>query len=253
MGFPGELSSAVAEHKISLFHKEPESRLSQDEAGISRVTRSKGEARIHYDRLSRWYDVMAGFWERRFREFGLLRLEVAENDVVLEIGFGTGHGLVFLGRSVRFNPIFGLDISKGMCRQARKRTQNAGLSERIRLTRGDGARLPYKSGRFDAVFISFTLELFDTPEITEVLSECARVLRDGKRLGVVALSKKSMSGGAIRAYEWAHRVFPCSLDCRPIYAQDVVEKAGFCILDIALRKNLAFPVEIVVAQKGAPR
>jgi len=64
-----------------------------------------------------------------------------ESDVVLEIGFGTGRGLVFLGSSGRSGHIFGVDISKGMCWQARKRIQKAGLSKRIRLTLGDGARL----------------------------------------------------------------------------------------------------------------
>ena len=225
--------------------------MSQNEAGISRVTRSKGEARVHYDRLNRWYDILAGFWERPFRELGLRRLGEREGEVVLEIGSGTGRGLVSLANSRLSRRIFGLDISKRMCRQARKLIQKAGLSKRISLTLGDGARLPFKNERFDAIFVCFTLELFDTPEISLVLSECARVLREGKRLCVVSLSKKSMSGGAIRAYERAHRMFPRTLDCRPIYAQVAVENAGFRILDCALRKNLGFPVEIVVAQKSA--
>lgn len=225
--------------------------MSQDENGISRVTRSKDAARVHYDRLSRGYDVLAGFWERQFREFGLRQLGAMESDVILEIGFGTGRGLVFLGSSGRSGHIFGVDISKGMCRQARKRIQKAGLSKRIRLTLGDGARLPFKNDRFDAVFLSFTLELFDTPEIPDVLSECARVLREGKRLCVVALSKKRMSDGVVRAYEWAHRIFPRSLDCRPIFTQETVQKAGFHILDVTLIKNLGLPVEIVIARKGS--
>ncbi|MCJ7729553.1 MAG: hypothetical protein MUO27_06725, partial [Sedimentisphaerales bacterium] len=55
--------------------------------------------------------------------------------------------------------------------------------------------------------------------------------------------------GTGRAYEWAHRTFPRSLDCRPIFAQEAVQKAGFQILDYALMKNLGLPIEIVVAQK----
>jgi demethylmenaquinone methyltransferase/2-methoxy-6-polyprenyl-1,4-benzoquinol methylase len=223
----------------------------QAEEGISRVSRSKDAARVHYDRLSRGYDVLAGFWERAFREFGLRKLGVRESDIVLEIGFGTGRGLVSLGSSRRSSQIFGVDISHGMCRQARKKIQKAGLSERVRLVRGDGARLPFKNDRFDVVFVCFTLELFDTPEIPDVLSECARVLREGKRLCVVALSKKRMSGWVGRVYEWAHRIFPRSLDCRPIFVQEAVQKAGFHILDITLKKNLGLPVEIVVARKGA--
>jgi len=59
-----------------------------------------------------------------------------------------------------------------------------------------------------------------------------------------------MSAEVGKAFEWAHRTFPRSLDCRPIFAQEAVQKAGFQILDYALMMNLGLPIEIVVAQKG---
>jgi demethylmenaquinone methyltransferase/2-methoxy-6-polyprenyl-1,4-benzoquinol methylase len=64
------------------------------------------------------------------------------------------------------------------------------------------------------------------------------------------LSQKGISAGAGRAYEWAHRTFPRSLDCRPIFAREAVLKAGFHILEYALMMNLGLPIEIVVARKG---
>ena len=38
-------------------------------------TRPRREARATYDRLSRWYDLLAGPWERPFREAGLQKLD----------------------------------------------------------------------------------------------------------------------------------------------------------------------------------
>ena len=55
--------------------------------------------------------------------------------------------------------------------------EQAGLAERVDLRCGDAAQLPFETDFFDVVFMAFTLELFDTPEIPKVLSECKRVLK----------------------------------------------------------------------------
>ena len=41
--------------------------------------------------MSRSYDLFAGAFEKRLRNKALARLGIAEGEVVLEIGFGTGH------------------------------------------------------------------------------------------------------------------------------------------------------------------
>jgi len=220
--------------------------------GISRVQRSKAEAKEAYNRMSRWYDLLAGSSEQKLLQIGWEQLAVTEGEVVLEIGFGTGHALVALAQAAGDSgKVFGIDISEGMLRVARETLETAGLAERVELRLGDAAHLPLEDHSFDGVFMSFTLELFDTPEIPVVLAECQRVLRSGGRLAVVAMSKKGESGLMSRLYEWAHRQFPKYVDCRPIFVQKALEEAGFQVIDSELRSMWGLPVEIMVAKDSS--
>lgn len=93
------------------------------------------------------------------------------------MGFGTGHGLKDAAESVGVaGCIVGLELSSGMVRAARRRLEEADLIYRVNLCLGDAGVLPFRDGAFDAAFMGFTLELFDTPEIPCVLGEIRRVL-----------------------------------------------------------------------------
>ena len=218
---------------------------------ISRVLRTKEEVRAAYDRMSQWYDVLAGSSERKFVQMGLEKLAAAEGEVVLEIGFGTGHALVALAQAVgELGKVCGIDISEGMHAQAQKTVEKAGVAERVELRIGDAAQLPFEDDFFDAILMSFTLELFDTPEIPVVLAQCWRVLRGGGRLAVVAMSKQGDGGSMLRLYEWAHKRIPKYVDCRPIYTQHSLEEAGFQVVEASVESMWGLPVEIVVAKKA---
>lgn len=214
---------------------------------VSRVHRTKEDAQATYNRLSSIYDLLAGSSEQPFRQAGLEMLAVQPGEVVLEIGYGTGQALVQLARSVGpQGEVYGIDISSGMWEIARERLTGAGLAHLVALEVGDAARLPFAREFFDAVFLSFTLELFDTPEIPQVLAECRRVLRSDGRLGVVALAKTGRGNLAVQLYEWAHRRFPKFVDCRPIYVRAALEAAGFSIMGAKKRAMWGLPVTIVV-------
>jgi demethylmenaquinone methyltransferase/2-methoxy-6-polyprenyl-1,4-benzoquinol methylase len=222
------------------------------EAAIDRVARSKQDAKATYDRLSRWYDVLAGSSERGFLNACLAMLEIREGEAVLEIGPGTGHGLVSLAGSVGdMGRVYGLDLSQGMLAVAWRRFLQTGLLDRVELQRGDAAHLPFAARCFDAVLMAFTLELFDTPEIPQVLGECWRVLRHNGRIGVVALSKADRTGFATRLYEWAHRRFPRYIDCRPIHLQDALRESAFETTDMTIMSMWGLPVSIATARKAA--
>jgi demethylmenaquinone methyltransferase/2-methoxy-6-polyprenyl-1,4-benzoquinol methylase len=218
---------------------------------ISRVTRSKEDARQSYDRMSAWYDFISGRFEGRFRNLGLEKLKPVAGETILEIGYGTGHALLEMARAVgNTGKVYGMDISPGMREVANARVKNAGVASRVILDLGDAQSLKYMSNYFNAVFMSFVLELFDTPEIPKLLRECRRVLRKQGRLVVVALSKSGDQSMMLRIYEWFHKKLPKYADCRPIYADKVLEEAGFKITDRMVMSSLGLPVEIVTAVPG---
>ncbi len=219
------------------------------EPEIQRVFQTKAETKAFYDKISHVYDLLAEHSEGPIRRAGLERLAAQPGEKVLEIGFGTGHSLVSLAQSVGpAGKVFGLDLSERMLEVARDNLNKAGLVDRVELSCGDGVKLPYPSDSLNAIFMSFTLELFDTPEIPKVLNECKRVLRPGGRIGVVAVSKEGENGVILHVYEWSHRHFPNLVDCRPIFVRQSLEAAGFRI-EHAEKKMMWVPVEVVLGVK----
>lgn len=215
-----------------------------------RVTRSKDEAKSFYDRISVVYDLVSGMSERKFVQAGLGMLDVRPGEDVLEIGFGTGGGLVALADAVGDDgTVAGIDISSGMSKVAESRLEKSGEAPRVELTLGDATSLPYDSETLDAIFMSFTLELFDVPELPIVLAECSRTLRHDGRICVVSMSNVGKHGLMTKAYLWAHRRLPRYVDCRPIYARRCLERAGLEIVDDRLMSMWRLPVEIVLARK----
>jgi ubiquinone/menaquinone biosynthesis C-methylase UbiE len=205
--------------------------------------------RINYDRMGRFYDLFAGTSERRFTKIGLQMLAAQAGENVLEIGFGTGHSLVALAQAVGVSgKVTGIDISRGMLRETQSLLKRSELANQIDLRLGDATSLPFKAAGFDAVFTSFTLELFDSSEIPIVLKECLRVLRPEGHLGVVALSRTDRV--AVKVYDWAHSKFPDFIDCRPIFVSKVIEEAGFRIKDTEDKFMWGLPVMIVIARKS---
>jgi ubiquinone/menaquinone biosynthesis C-methylase UbiE len=221
------------------------------DATISRVTRSKEAARASYNRLSRWYDLIAGSTEKKYRDWGLEKLAARPAERILEIGFGTGHCLVSLSKAVgKAGHVIGLDISDGMLAIAQERLQQEGLQERADLHLGDATKLDFiESGSLDGIFMSFTLELFDNPEIPRVLQECQRVLKAGGRITVVSMTKTNPPGIAVRLYEWFHEHMPDYADCRPIFAREALEQSGFVIQDVNTSSMWGLPVQIVLGKK----
>jgi ubiquinone/menaquinone biosynthesis C-methylase UbiE len=225
-------------------NKEPNSKY----PAVLTVSRTKEEARKSYNRISRYYDLLAGIYERKYAKMALDRLSIKEGEAVLEIGYGTGYCLQIIAELVgQMGKGYGIDISDGMKEITKRRLEKAGLGDRIELHLGDGVALPFHSSIFDAVFMSFTLELFDIQEIPEVLQQIKRVLKPAGRLAIISMSKENGKSILSRFYEWLHKKIPEYVDCRPIYVEQSIKQAGFTTKSKARVNLYGLPGEIVIA------
>ncbi len=215
-----------------------------------RIRNLKAQEKSFYNKIARWYTFLAGRSESKYIQMGLEKLSMRSGETALEIGFGTGKGIIKLAEAVGKNgKVYGLDISMNMIRITRSRVHRTGLGKSVMFQIGDGARLPFKSHLFHALFMSFTLELFDPIEIPMVLKECRRVLRKEGRLCVVAMSQKGCPNIITKLYTWAHRTFPNYIDCRPIPVRFFIDRASFQIDEFSEFNMWGLPVEIVLARK----
>jgi len=210
--------------------------------------------REFYDGISRAYDLIADSSEHAARDLGLRALGVSSGQRVLEIGCGTGHALVSLAGEVGpTGHVHGVDISSGMTAVARARIGSAGLRN-VTLTVGDACGLGFRSNVFDAVFMSFTLELFERA-MPDVLAEVRRVLCVGGRLGIVAMSDTGETNAMIELYAWLHRRWPQFIDCRPIDVVRALQAGHFHISTTGATAVWNLPVVAAVGIKtstGSP-
>ena len=212
------------------------------------MTRTRPQTRSAYNKLSRWYDLIAGDFERKPRTAAIQKLAPGPGEMVLEIGCGTGQAIVKMAKLMDgFGKIIGFDLSNGMLEVAQTRVNKFGIDARVTLMCGDALHLPFKTDFFDKILISFTLELFDTPEIPLVLAACKRCLREGGLISVVGLSRKQPNF-MTRLYQWFHEKLPNYVDCHPIFVQEELENAGFQILQASDLSMLGLRSELVLAE-----
>jgi demethylmenaquinone methyltransferase/2-methoxy-6-polyprenyl-1,4-benzoquinol methylase len=209
--------------------------------------------RAFYDRISEAYDLIADANERAARLTGIREMALQPGESVLELGFGTGNEILDLASGAgATGHVHGIDISPGMLRVARRKVEKARPAAAVDLRVADARKLPFEEASFDAVYSSFTLELFPPDEVGLVIREVARVLRPGGRFGNVSMAKvgPGKQPSALEdVYIWMHRHFPHIVDCRPIDAPTLLTEVGF---QIARRVDLeiwSMPVCALVATK----
>src|SRR6266545_2195884 len=141
-------------------------------------------ARELFARLPRTYDRMGALLsfgqDPRWRRFVASRISVPPGGRILDVATGTAAVAIELARWSSAG-IVGLDQSEPMIQGGIERVGAQELDGRIRFVLGQGERLPFPDGAFDAVTFTYLLRYVDDPSAT--LRELARVVRPG---GVLA-------------------------------------------------------------------
>jgi ubiquinone/menaquinone biosynthesis C-methylase UbiE len=129
---------------------------------------------------------------RRLRDKGyldtnaILEAGISAGDC-LEIGPGPGYlGLEWLRKTARTR-LTGLDLSTDMLAVANENARHYGVQERVTYVEGRAQRMPFSSGRFDAVFSNGSLHEWTEPEA--VFNEIDRALKPGGRFYISDLRR----------------------------------------------------------------
>ena len=155
-----------------------------------------------FDAVARRYDltndVLSLGQDRRWRRLVTDAVDPRPGERVLDLAAGTGtSSQPFADRGARVVPC---DFSLGMLRVGKR--ARPGLD----FTAGDGTRLPFADGTFDAVTISFGLRNVVDPDAG--LREMLRVTRPGGRLVVCEFSHPTWAPLRTAYVEYLMRALP---------------------------------------------
>lgn len=204
----------------------------------------------NYDRLSSYYDYISGGAEKQITKKAIEKLKISETDNLLDIGCGTGKGIIELcAKHPTTKNIVGIDISWGMCRKAAVKMNQLELFPNPVIFQADAIRAPFSSEIFDLIFISFAFELFPDNFYESLCQEILRMLKPGGTLLVINIAESRKNNLISNLYLWAQEHYPQFIDCRPINSPKILENHGFRIIETEKGSLWGIPVTTVFAKK----
>ncbi|MCH5599283.1 bifunctional demethylmenaquinone methyltransferase/2-methoxy-6-polyprenyl-1,4-benzoquinol methylase UbiE [Niabella ginsengisoli] len=144
-----------------------------------------------FDKIAGKYDFMNRFLSARtdvsWRKKAINSLKKHQPQYILDIATGTGDMAIRSFKMLNPKQITGVDISTQMLEEGRKKIEKLGLSQHIKLEKGDSENLHFADASFDAVMAAFGVRNFENLE--KGLSEMRRVLKPGGQLCIIEFSR----------------------------------------------------------------
>jgi demethylmenaquinone methyltransferase/2-methoxy-6-polyprenyl-1,4-benzoquinol methylase len=149
-----------------------------------------------YDRYAR---LLSFSQDARWRSFLVSRIEAGPGDTVLDVASGTAAVAIELARRHGCK-VVGIDQSREMLAEGRRRVAAAALAERIELREARAEELSFEDGAFDGLTFTYLLRYVEDPAAT--MRELARVVRAGGRVAMLefAVPSRTLPRGAWEAY-----------------------------------------------------
>jgi ubiquinone/menaquinone biosynthesis C-methylase UbiE len=99
------------------------------------------------------------------------------NEVVLDLGAGTGRFSLTMAKRLTTGKIICLDLSEEMLQHLRRKAEQAGLQDRIQLRKGEASASGLDDESLDLVMSNSVFHELSSPE--SVLAEALRILKPG--------------------------------------------------------------------------
>jgi demethylmenaquinone methyltransferase/2-methoxy-6-polyprenyl-1,4-benzoquinol methylase len=152
------------------------------------LDKSPGRIAGMFDAIAPRYDLLNGVLsaglDRYWRRQAIRSLGLTGRETVLDVCTGTGDVALAAVRAKRgARRVVGVDFAGAMLVRARAKVRSRGLSERVRVVRGNATCLPVESASVDATTIAFGIRNVSTPE--GACAELWRVLRPRGRLAIL--------------------------------------------------------------------
>ncbi len=143
----------------------------------------------HYDQQAKVYDVQYLEEQNAKIESALNSMELKSNELVLDLGCGTGFLFPHIHKP---NLLVGIDTSQKLLREAKKHTKK--LSNTV-LILADADNTPFPDNIFDRVFAITLLQ--NMPDPTKTIPEMKRVSKPEAVFVITGLKKKFTQEGFI--------------------------------------------------------